>query len=131
MRYVKGKLTKTSNNEWVFITRLTTKDSKSELSRVQSYPITALDEEVVRFHAKDLKASHGVDYKGESMRAELKDFWSSPEGKYTELHPSESFKKFATKKTFAKLIYQQDEETTDTADSDSPYSNCGRAEHSC
>lgn len=131
MRYVKGKLTKTSNNEWVFITRLTTKDSKSELSRVQSYPITPLDEEVVRFHEQDLRASHNMEYRGEGIRAELKDFWSSPEGTYTELHPSDSFRKFANKKTFAKLIYKQDEETTDTADSDSPYSNCGRAERSC
>jgi len=110
MRYVKGKLTKTSNNEWVFITRLTTKDSKSELSRVQSYPITPLDEEVVRYHEQDLRTSHNMEYRGESMRAELKDYWSSPDGKYTELHPSESVRKFANKKTFAKLIYTDNED---------------------
>lgn len=109
MRFVKGKLTKTGNNEWVFITRLTTKDKQSELSRVQTYPITALDEEVVRFHEQDLRVSHNMQYKGEEIRAELKDFWSSPEGKFTELHPSESFKKYSTKKTFAKLIYTDDE----------------------
>lgn len=110
MRFVKGKLTKTADNEWVFITRFKRKDGNSELSGVHSYPITALDEEVVRFHAQDLKASHNMDYRGESIKAELVTQWSLPDGSYSDLWPSESFKKYAVEKTFAKLIYREDEE---------------------
>jgi len=113
MRFVKGKLTRTTDNEWVFITRFKRKDGHSELRGVHSYPITALDEEVVRFHAEDLRATQNMDYRGEEMRAELQDLWSSPDGSYSELYPSEAFKKFATKKTFAKLIYQEEHESTD------------------
>jgi len=109
MRFVKGKLTKTTDNEWVFITRFKRKDGHSELSGVHSYPITPLDEEVVRFHVDDLRATHNMEYRGEEIKAELEDLWSSPDGSYSELYPSEAFKKFATKKTFAKLIYRENE----------------------
>jgi hypothetical protein len=109
MRYVKGKLTKTADNEWVFITRFNRKDKLSEISGVHSYPITALDKEIVLFHVEDLKATHNVDYRGENIRAELQEQWSTPEGGYSELYPSEAFLKLAIKKTFAKLIYQEDE----------------------
>jgi hypothetical protein len=128
MRYVKGKLTKTADNEWVFITRFNRKDKHSEISGVHSYPITALDEEIVLFHVEDLRATHSIEYRGESIRAELQEQWSTPEGGYSELYPSEAFLKFANKKTFAKLIYQQDEEITDTTTSDSADADSGRAE---
>jgi len=127
MRYVKGKLTKTADNEWVFITRVNRKDGHSELSGVHTYPITALDEEVVRFHAEDLSASHNIEYNGESIGAELKEQWSTPEGGYSELYPSEAFLKFAIKKTFAKLIYKQDEEITDATGSDNADADFGRS----
>lgn len=109
MRFVKGRLTKTSDNEWVFITRVTTKDRGFELSGVRNYPITSLDEEVVRFHEQELRLSHNMEYVGEDMNAELKECWSTPEGTYSDLYPSEKFLPLATKKTFAKLIYQEDE----------------------
>ena len=69
----------------------------------------AIDGEIVRFHADDLKATHNMEYHGEEIKAELEDLWSSPDGSYSELYPSEAFKKFATKKTFAKLIYRENE----------------------
>jgi hypothetical protein len=111
MRYVKGKLTKTADNQWVFITRFTRKDGDHELSGVHSYPITALDREVIQFHVDDLRDKHNQDYRGEEIKAELVTHWSLPNGSFSELWPSESYKKYAVEKTFAKLIYKDDEDT--------------------
>lgn len=109
VKYVAGKLTKTADNEWVFLTRYISKDGKCEIGGVRAYPITALDEEVVRYHADQLREIHNVEYRGEEMTAHLVEHWSTPGGDYSELNPSEKFKKYAVQKPFAKLVYQTNE----------------------
>jgi len=115
MRYVKGRLILANDKQWVFIYKYDHPRAHSTLHATKHVLLTPVDEEVVRFHAEDLKASHNVDYTGEDMRAELTEMWSTPEGGWSSLYPSEAFLPVAQKQTFAKLIYQEDEDTDQEA----------------
>lgn len=109
MRYVNGRLKLTTGNEWMFIYKYEHPSASTTLHGTKHVGITPEDEEVVKYHAEDLFATHQMEYKGEDMRAELVELWLTPEGKWSRLHPSEKFLPYSQKKTFAKLIYQEDE----------------------
>lgn len=109
MRYVKGKLKLSNDNQWVFVYKYEHPTAHSSLHGTRHVKLTPIDEEVVKFHAEDLKTSHNIDYTGEDMNVELVEMWSTPEGHWSKLYPSEAFLPLSIKKTFAKLIYQDDE----------------------
>jgi hypothetical protein len=109
MRYVEGKIKKTTDNEWVFIYRMNSKTAERTLSKVKQISLTPTDLEVVNFHAEDLKTSHNMDYEGETIKAEIVEMWSNIDGKYSKIRPSDAYLPFSQKKMFAKLKYQQDE----------------------
>lgn len=109
MRYVKGKLRLSNDNQWVFLYKYEHPKASSSLHGTRHVLLTPLDEEVVKYHAEDLKISHNMEYEGENINAELTEMWSTPEGGWSTLYPSEAFLPLAHKQTFAKLIYQDDE----------------------
>lgn len=109
MRYVKGKLKLTSDNQWVFLYKYDHPSASTSLHGTRQVTLTPTDEEVVKYHAEELFISHNLEYKGEDIKAELTELWSTPEGGWSKLYPSEAFLPFSKKQTFAKLTYQEDE----------------------
>ena len=113
MRYVKGKIKKTSDNEWIFVYKVKSTTADRELRRVKYASLTPTDLEVVQYHAEDLKASHKIEYRGEEIKAEIIEMWSNPDGKYSKIRPAESYLPFSEKKMFAKLIYKEEKDESE------------------